>query len=128
MPVTVLVEFPGDGFLNQFLQIGGGGFLSLELKGKVKQRKENKKSLYHMRGRSRKERLRLEKPEPLKEFTSMSWLELKRDGLPLHREWLSPPPSERFRPPEQEWCNSLGSWQKTLVVGQLEYPSVWPMT
>ena len=67
MPVTVLVEFPGDGFLNQFLQIGGGGFLSLELKGKViKQRKENKKSLYHMRGRIRKERLRLEKPEPEK--------------------------------------------------------------
>jgi hypothetical protein len=64
MPVTVLVEFPGDGLLDKFFQIGGGGFLSLELKGREKQRKENKKSVYHMRGRSRKERLRLEKPEP----------------------------------------------------------------
>jgi len=45
MPVTVLVDFPGDGFLNQFLQIGGGGFLSLEPEGKEQQRKENKKNI-----------------------------------------------------------------------------------
>jgi len=50
MPVTILVEFPDDGFLNQFMEIGGRGILSPELKGKEQQRKENKKSVYHMPG------------------------------------------------------------------------------
>ena len=64
MPVTVLVEFSRDGLVKEFLQIGRGGDLGLELKGKEQKCKEKKKNVYHMSGRKRKERLRLVKPEP----------------------------------------------------------------
>ena len=64
MPVTVLVEFFRDGLSKEFLQIGRGEIMSLELKRKEQKCKKKKKNVYHMSGRKRKERLRLNKPEP----------------------------------------------------------------
>lgn len=87
MPVTGIVKLFLFGLLNQFFQIGRDGFLSIEPRGKEKKHKNNKKCVSHIPGKGRKERLRLEKPEP-EEFTWLWWLALKRDGLPWHREWL----------------------------------------
>ena len=128
MPVAIVVEFSNDGLLKEFLQIGRGGFLGLELKGEEQQYKEKKENVYHMPGTRKEKKGSGLNSRSLKESISMSWLELKVDVQPWQHGWLPPPPLERFRHPEPGWCISLGPWQRTRAVGQRGYPSVWPMT
>jgi hypothetical protein len=45
------MKFCGKGFLNQFLKIGGWDLFSLKAKRNTQQKKEYKKSIYHMPGR-----------------------------------------------------------------------------